>query len=91
MRPPLEVAVIGAPDDPETEALWRVVTRRVLPGAVKLRAAPGEGADLSPLLVDRPLVGGRATAYVCERYVCRQPVTDPETLAAQLDDAIRDR
>jgi uncharacterized protein len=86
---PIEVAVVGADGDPDADALWRVVTRRVLPGAVALRAEPGAYADVSPLLADRPLVDGRATAYVCERYACRQPVTDPDALAAQLDDARR--
>jgi uncharacterized protein YyaL (SSP411 family) len=32
------------------------------------------------LLRDRPQNDGRATAYVCERFVCKQPVTDPEQL-----------
>ena len=37
-----------------------------------------------PLLRDRPAVGGRATAYVCERFLCHMPVTDADALAAQL-------
>ena len=91
ITPPLEVAVIGPPDDEGTAALWREVTSRLLPGAVTLRAAPGEGADQSPLLADRRLVDGHATAYVCQHYACQQPVTDPADLRAQLDDAIRSR
>ncbi len=85
ITPPVEVAVIGAPVDEGTAALWHEVTSRLLPSAVALRAAPGEGADLSPLLADRPLVDGKATAYVCEHYVCRQPVTDPAKLKSELD------
>ncbi len=54
-----------------------------------LSAPPGVGGDLSPLLADRPLVDGRATAYVCERYACRAPVTDPAALGAQLDELLR--
>jgi len=88
ITPPLEVAVIGLPDDAGNATLWREVTRRVLPSAVALRAAPGEGAEHSPLLADRPLVDGRATAYVCERYACQHPVTNPEALRAQLDTAV---
>ena len=37
-----------------------------------------------PLLADRPLVGGRPTAYVCRHFVCEAPTTDPATLAALL-------
>ena len=27
---------------------------------------------------------GRATAYVCQNFVCNQPTTDPETMLAML-------
>jgi uncharacterized protein YyaL (SSP411 family) len=36
------------------------------------------------LLQDRPQVDGKATAFVCERFVCQFPVTDPAALARQL-------
>ena len=84
LTPPLEIAIVGPSDDPATAALRAEVTRRFLPNAVRLAAPPGTGADLSPLLADRPLVDGVPTAYVCEHYACRQPVTTPEALAAQL-------
>ena len=71
-------------DGPERDALLDVVRTRVLPGSVRLTAAPGEGADLSPLLADRPLVDGRPTAYVCRGFVCDRPTTDPAELAALL-------
>jgi uncharacterized protein YyaL (SSP411 family) len=28
----------------------------------------------------------KATAYVCRRFVCQQPVTEPEALVEQLKD-----
>jgi uncharacterized protein len=37
-----------------------------------------------PLLSGRPLVDGRATAYVCRNFVCDRPVTDPAELAAKI-------
>ncbi len=85
VTPPLEVAVVGPLGDPATNALWREVTSRVLPSAVVLRAAPGEGAEHSPLLADRPLADGKPTAYVCEHYACKMPITDPAKLKEELN------
>jgi uncharacterized protein YyaL (SSP411 family) len=34
-----------------------------------------------PLLAQRPLVDGRAAAYVCRGFVCDRPTTDSSTLA----------
>jgi uncharacterized protein YyaL (SSP411 family) len=67
--------------------MWAEVTEaRYLPNAVLAVATPsGAGPDAPvPLLRDRPMIDGRATAYVCERFVCRTPVTDPKELAASL-------
>ena len=38
-----------------------------------------------PLLEGREMLNGKPTAYVCQNYTCRLPVTDPEALAKQLD------
>jgi uncharacterized protein YyaL (SSP411 family) len=54
-------------------------------------ATPGAGTDLTPLLADRSLVDGKPTAYVCEHFACRHPVTTPEELRAQLDAALAAR
>jgi len=87
---PLEVAIVG--DSPE---LRREVFGRLLPASVAVTvsapAETGAGAELTPLLADRPLPDGHATAYVCERFACRQPVTDPAELRAQLDEALAAR
>jgi uncharacterized protein len=89
VTPPVEIAVVGDPSDPATTALTAEVRRRFLPRAVSVTAPPGTGADLTPLLADRPLVGGKPTAYVCRHFACQTPVTDPDALAAQIDEALR--
>jgi uncharacterized protein YyaL (SSP411 family) len=71
--------------------LRRAVFGRVVPASVTITAAAGVGAERSPLLEARTMVDGRATAYVCEHYACRQPVTNAEALREQLDAALAAR
>jgi uncharacterized protein YyaL (SSP411 family) len=42
------------------------------------------GSSTVALLHDRNAIDGRATAYVCHRFACRLPVTEPEALEALL-------
>jgi uncharacterized protein YyaL (SSP411 family) len=72
-----EVALVG--DD--RRPLERVVRERFRPHVV---LAGGEEDGL-PLLRGRDPVDGRAAAYVCERFACQRPVTEPAELAALLD------
>jgi uncharacterized protein YyaL (SSP411 family) len=94
VTPPLEVAIVGPPDTDGadgTDKLRREVFTRLLPASVAVTAAPGAGDDLTPLLAQRDLVDGKATAYVCEHFACRQPVTTPEELRDELDAALATR
>ena len=82
---PAEVAVVGAASDPDRNALHRTALQSTSPGAAVAIGSnePPQESEV-PLLRDRPLLDGRATAYVCRGFVCRQPTTDPEELATQL-------
>jgi hypothetical protein len=84
---PVEVAVVGDPAGEDTRALLRTVNHAYLPNAVLAFTSTDAGAEAAreiPLLEGRTAQGGRATAYVCERLACRQPVTEPAALAEQL-------
>jgi uncharacterized protein YyaL (SSP411 family) len=74
-----EIAIVGEPDDPGTQALLAVVRETYLPHTVLAGKQPG-GESMLPLLQGRELVGGRPAAYVCENYACRLPVTEAEEL-----------
>ena len=81
-----ELALVGDPLAADTRALLEVALGAYRPHLVLARLAPGddEAAALTPLLQGREAVAGIATAYVCEGFVCKVPVTVPEALAEQL-------
>jgi uncharacterized protein len=43
-----------------------------------------EGSERPELLRERPAVEGKPSAYVCERFACKAPVTEPKELEAAL-------
>ncbi len=83
---PREVAIIGDPGSPDTQALIDTVYGLYLPNKVVAGRTEDdeEPAGLIPLLADRPARDGKATAYVCVHYACQSPTTDPEELREQL-------
>ena len=80
---PLEIAIVGDPQDAATIALRDVVDALPPGGHVVAGTADGAASAIE-LLADRPMIDGRPTAYVCRAFACRLPVTDPEALRAHL-------
>ncbi|GMV07765.1 MAG: thioredoxin domain-containing protein [Gemmatimonadota bacterium] len=85
--PPVEVAVVGRADDPERAALLRAALSPFHRNRTVTGRAPGEGDGGIPLLEGRDAPDGRATAWLCQGYACRAPVTDATALADQMADA----
>ncbi|MFD3929469.1 thioredoxin domain-containing protein [Streptomyces sp. NPDC058614] len=75
---PREIAVVGPMDDPATRELHRAALLGTAPGAVV--AVGAADSDELPLLVDRPLVGGEPSAYVCRNFTCDAPTSDVQRL-----------
>ena len=81
----VEIAIAGDAKSPDARALLEVARSTYRPLCV---LAAGSASDTQvPLLADRPLHDGRATAFVCRHFACRAPVTEPIDLAAQLTSA----
>jgi uncharacterized protein YyaL (SSP411 family) len=78
LSPTKEVALVG---DDLTD-LSRVVRAEHRPHLVLAAGPPG--STVPPLLQDRPTVDGHPTAYVCEGFACKAPVTDPQALTEML-------
>ncbi|MEI6621378.1 MAG: thioredoxin domain-containing protein [Actinomycetes bacterium] len=89
---PREVVIVGDGADPARRDLHRAALRSTAPGLVIAvgEAEPGGsarrtqiGAELDPF-ADRPAVDEKATGYVCQGTFCHPPVTDVQSLEAQL-------
>ncbi|GBD13272.1 hypothetical protein HRbin24_01296 [bacterium HR24] len=79
--------MVGDPSALDTRRLLDVVYSTFLPNKVVVGLPPDTAAPPGfPLLEGRTAVGGRATAYVCQNFACREPATEPDVLAAQLRD-----
>jgi uncharacterized protein YyaL (SSP411 family) len=73
LAPPREIAVCG----PVESAVARAALRSFQPSTV-VAVGPADGV---PLLEGKGLVDGKPAVYVCERFACSAPVTDPAALA----------
>ena len=82
----VEVAVLGDRDSADTVALLDVVNKTWRPNVV-LCGGSDPVSDAIPLLKNRGMIDGRATAYVCRNFVCSEPVTDAEALEKLLDES----
>jgi uncharacterized protein YyaL (SSP411 family) len=78
-----EVAVVGDPADPETRRLLGPTRRGFRPHLV-VTCSPDPRVSAIELMQARFQLGGLPTAFVCRGFACRQPVHEPEALAAQL-------
>lgn len=78
-----EVAIIGKKNDSSTKEMLKTIRSQFFPNAVFAFSYEDEVAkkiaDL-PLLAEKTILGGKATAYVCRLGTCLTPVNAPEDL-----------
>ncbi len=75
-----EIAIIGDPQAEDTVALLAASTEGFRPHQVVALRPPQKEETPIPVLQNREQIDDRATAYVCENFTCRPPITDPEKL-----------
>jgi uncharacterized protein YyaL (SSP411 family) len=88
MSPARQVVIAGPPSDGATVALARVARQLATPETVLLYADGGAGqewlAQRLEFIRTATTAGGKAAAYICERFTCRLPVTHPDQLRSEL-------
>jgi len=85
-RPIDELAVVSDTSLDHARELLHIATGAYRPHLV-IAASAEPASSVIPLLRDRPLLGGRPTAYLCRGFACRQPVTSADELRLQLEQA----
>jgi hypothetical protein len=79
-----EVAIAAPEGDPGIADFQAAVYGRFEPNAL-IGLVSDEATAVMPWLADRPIRNGKATAYLCEQFVCLPPVTVPADLTMQLE------
>lgn len=80
-----EIAIVGDLEDADVQAALEICRDGYRPHQVLAVGDPNEAPVVVPLLQNREQIAGRATTYVCEDFVCREPITELEKLEAMLD------
>jgi len=88
IRGAIEVALVGDRINTGFKALERAAAAQYVPSLVLAGGSPTSNSIVK-LLTDRPLMDDKPTAYVCRGYTCDKPVTDPDALSDQLENAAR--
>jgi uncharacterized protein len=82
--PAREIVISGDPLLKDTQAMVKAVRKRFLPNKVVLLYP--QGSEGQKLVALSPFVGNmvptdkKPTAFVCEQYACKTPITDAEQL-----------
>ncbi len=86
LGPQLQLGVVGEPSSDGFRDLVEVTRKRFLPRLV-IAGGRQDGGNQPALLSDRAMIDGQATAYLCQGFACRTPVTKPDALIEQISEA----
>jgi hypothetical protein len=80
----IQIAIIGDLADEDTKVFLSEINKKFRPNTI-VAASKFPVLKASPtLLADRPMIQGKTTVYVCEGFVCKQPMTTIEGFRKQL-------
>ena len=74
-----EIVIVGERENEQTRKLIDIINRSFLPysvAVVKDTESIAALRELAPYTEGQEMVNGKATAYVCENFACRAPITE---------------
>src|SRR5260370_12963158 len=88
---PRQVIIAGKPDASDTFELLREINKRYQPNEILIIADGGPGqayfTQKIEFFKDVHPIADKATAYVCQNFVCQLPTSDPAVVARLLDNS----
>ncbi|MDA1044589.1 MAG: thioredoxin domain-containing protein, partial [Verrucomicrobia bacterium] len=94
LHKPKQVVIAGRPDADDTKAMLAAARAEFIPNRIILLADGGAGqaflAQKQEFMKDVKPLDGKATAHVCENYVCQLPTTDLKVMMQQLKNLTAD-
>jgi len=86
---PRQIVITGNPTADDTRALMRIAHERLLPFRIIVPAYGGAAqqrlAAYMPVVKEMKPIDKKATAFVCEHYMCKLPTSDPAQLIKSLE------
>ena len=71
-----QVVIVGNRSDSKTNEMLSAVFKSYRSNLVVAHQSSEEGSEIIPILNDKKQIDGLTTAYVCDDFVCKLPVTD---------------
>jgi len=85
---PKQIIIAGKPDAQDTRAMLSAVHATFIPNKILLLADAGPGQETLArhvaFIESVNMIDGKATAYVCENYVCQLPTAEIDTMVRLL-------
>jgi len=80
LGPTQEIIIAGNADAPDVKQMLKLIHSTFLPNAVVLLHEPDKADsalyNTAAFIKNQTAINGKATAYVCENYVCKKPVNN---------------
>jgi uncharacterized protein YyaL (SSP411 family) len=80
LGPTQEIIIAGDADEPDVKRMLNIIHGTFLPNTIVLLHQPDKADsalyNIVPFIKSQTAIEGKATAYVCENYACKEPVND---------------